>query len=113
MRDDQPNIRPKRRTAPAAAADRSGALVHPAQHGLTAVLRDLNRRPDQVLAPETWTLLQSIDRANRQGGWLDRLRTPVQRGESQRGGLSTKAGRFKILAPHEERSKGGQSCGCV
>ena len=49
---------------------------------LTAVLRDLNRRPDQVLAPETRTLLQSIDRPNRQGGWLDQLRTLVQCEES-------------------------------
>src|SRR5262245_1165205 len=46
---------------------------------LTAVLRDLSRRPDQVLAPETRTLLQSVDRPNRQGGWLDHLRVLVRR----------------------------------
>jgi DNA-binding MarR family transcriptional regulator len=45
---------------------------------LAAVLKDLNRRSDQVLAPETRTLLQSIDRPNRQGGWLDQLRALVQ-----------------------------------
>jgi predicted transcriptional regulator len=49
---------------------------------LTAVLRDLNSRPEQVLAPETRTMLQSIDRPNRQGGWLEQLRTLVQRDES-------------------------------
>jgi predicted transcriptional regulator len=49
---------------------------------LAAVLSDLNGRPDQVLAPETRTLLQSIDRPNRQGGWLEQLRALVQREES-------------------------------
>jgi predicted transcriptional regulator len=45
---------------------------------LTAVLKDLNRHPDQVLAPETHTLLQSVDRPNRRGGWLDQLRALVK-----------------------------------
>lgn len=49
---------------------------------LTAVLRDLSRRPDQVLAPETRTLLQSVDPHNRQGGWLDHLRVLVRRDAS-------------------------------
>ena len=46
---------------------------------LTAVLSDLNRRQDQVLAPETRALLQSIDSHNRHGGWLDHLRVLVRR----------------------------------
>jgi DNA-binding MarR family transcriptional regulator len=46
---------------------------------LTAVLSDLSRHPDQVLAPETRALLQSIDPHNRQGGWLDHLRVLVRR----------------------------------
>jgi len=50
------------------------------QHSLalTAVLRDLAGRPEQVLAPETRRVLQSIDRPNRQGGWLDYLRQLVR-----------------------------------
>jgi len=47
---------------------------------LTAVLSDLNRRQDQVLAPETRALLQSVDPHNRHGGWLDQLRVLVRRG---------------------------------
>ena len=46
---------------------------------LTAVLSDLSRRQDQVLAPETRALLQSVDPHSRQGGWLDHLRVLVQR----------------------------------
>ncbi len=46
---------------------------------LTAVLSDLSRRQDQVLAPETRALLQSVDPHNRQGGWLDHLRVLVRR----------------------------------
>jgi predicted transcriptional regulator len=46
---------------------------------LTAVLRDLSRHQDQVLAPETRALLQSVDPHNRQGGWLDHLRLLVRR----------------------------------
>jgi predicted transcriptional regulator len=46
---------------------------------LTAVLSDLSRRQDQVLAPETRALLQSVDSHNRQGGWLDHLRVLVRR----------------------------------
>src|SRR5215212_2457535 len=46
---------------------------------LTAVLSDLNRRQDQVLAPETRALLQSVDPYDRQGGWLDHLRVLVRR----------------------------------
>ena len=46
---------------------------------LTAVLSDLSRRPDQVLALETRALLQSVDPHNRQGGWLDHLRVLVRR----------------------------------
>jgi DNA-binding MarR family transcriptional regulator len=46
---------------------------------LTAVLSDLSERPDQVLTPETRALLQSVDRPNRQGGWLDHLRALVRR----------------------------------
>jgi len=46
---------------------------------LTAVLSDLNRSQDQVLAPETRALLQSVDPHNRHGGWLDHLRVLVQR----------------------------------
>jgi predicted transcriptional regulator len=41
---------------------------------LTAVLSDLSRRQDQVLAPETRALLQSVDARDRRGGWLDHLR---------------------------------------
>jgi hypothetical protein len=48
---------------------------------LTAVLGELSRHSYQLLAPETRTLLQSIDRPNRQGGWLDQLRALVQREE--------------------------------
>lgn len=50
------------------------------QHSLalTAVLRDLAGRPEQVLTPETRRVLQSIDRPNRQGGWLDYLRQLVR-----------------------------------
>jgi HTH-type transcriptional regulator, sugar sensing transcriptional regulator len=46
---------------------------------LTAVLDDLSRRPDQVLAPETRALLQSVDPHTRQGGWHDHLRVLVRR----------------------------------
>jgi DNA-binding MarR family transcriptional regulator len=51
------------------------------QHSLalTAVLSDLSRRQDQVLAPETRALLQSVDPHNRQGGWLEHLRVLVRR----------------------------------
>jgi DNA-binding MarR family transcriptional regulator len=49
---------------------------------LTAVLRDLSGRPDQVLAPETRALLQSVDQRNRRGGWLDHLRVLVRRDAS-------------------------------
>jgi len=51
------------------------------QHSLalTAVLSDLSRRQDQVLAPATRALLQSVDPHNRQGGWLDHLRVLVRR----------------------------------
>ncbi|HWQ12585.1 MAG TPA: helix-turn-helix domain-containing protein [Roseiflexaceae bacterium] len=45
---------------------------------LAAVLGDLSRRPDQVLAPETRTLLQSVDQPDRRGGWLDHLRVLVR-----------------------------------
>jgi predicted transcriptional regulator len=46
---------------------------------LTAVLSDLSRRQDQVLAPETRALLQSVDSHNQHGGWLDHLRVLVRR----------------------------------
>ena len=46
---------------------------------LAAVLSDLSRRQDQVLAPETRALLQSVDPYDRQGGWLDHLRVLVRR----------------------------------
>jgi predicted transcriptional regulator len=46
---------------------------------LAAVLSDLSRRQDQVLAPETRALLQSVDPHNRHGGWLDHLRVLVRR----------------------------------
>jgi predicted transcriptional regulator len=46
---------------------------------LTAVLRELSRRPGQALAPETRALLQSVDRRDRQGGWLDHLRALIRR----------------------------------
>jgi hypothetical protein len=46
---------------------------------LTAVLSDLSRRQDEVLAPETRALLQSVDPHNRQGGWLDHLHVLVRR----------------------------------
>jgi hypothetical protein len=46
---------------------------------LTAVLSDLSGRQDQVLAPETRALLQSVDTSERQGGWLDHLRVLVGR----------------------------------
>jgi predicted transcriptional regulator len=46
---------------------------------LTAVLSDLSRRQDQVLAPETRALLQAVAPHNRQGGWLDHLRVLVRR----------------------------------
>jgi predicted transcriptional regulator len=46
---------------------------------LTAVLSDLSRRQDQVLAPETRELLQSVDSRERHGGWLDHLRLLVRR----------------------------------
>jgi DNA-binding MarR family transcriptional regulator len=46
---------------------------------LTAVLSDLGQRQDQILAPETRALLQSVDARNQQGGWLDHLRALVQR----------------------------------
>ena len=46
---------------------------------LAAVLSDLSRRQDQVLASETRALLQSVDPHNRHGGWLDHLRVLVRR----------------------------------
>jgi HTH-type transcriptional regulator, sugar sensing transcriptional regulator len=46
---------------------------------LAAVLSDLSRRQDQVLAPETRALLQSVDPYDRQAGWLDHLRVLVRR----------------------------------
>jgi HTH-type transcriptional regulator, sugar sensing transcriptional regulator len=46
---------------------------------LTAVLSDLSRRQDQVLAPETRALLQLVDSPLRQGGWLDHMRVLIQR----------------------------------
>jgi predicted transcriptional regulator len=46
---------------------------------LTAVLSDLSRRQDQVLAPETRSLLASVDSRNRQGGWLDHMRALLHR----------------------------------
>ena len=46
---------------------------------LAAVLSDLSRRPDQVLASETRALLQSVDPHNRHGGWLEHLRVLVRR----------------------------------
>jgi hypothetical protein len=46
---------------------------------LTAVLSDLSRREDQVLAPETRALLRSVDTSERQGGWLDHMRVLVGR----------------------------------
>lgn len=46
---------------------------------LKAVLNDLSRRPDQVLAPETRTLLQSVDSGHQRGGWLNHLRVLVRR----------------------------------
>jgi predicted transcriptional regulator len=49
---------------------------------LTAVLSDLSGRQDQVLAPETRALLQSVDTSERQGGWLDHMRVLVGRDAS-------------------------------
>ena len=49
---------------------------------LTAVLRDLSERQDQVLAPETRALLQAVDSADRMGGWLNHMRTLVRRDAS-------------------------------
>lgn len=46
---------------------------------LMAVLSDLSARPDQVLAPETRTLLRLVDQPKWQGGWLDHLRVLVRR----------------------------------
>jgi DNA-binding MarR family transcriptional regulator len=46
---------------------------------LTAVLSDLSRRRDQVLEPETRTILRSIDLGDRHGGWLDLMRALIQR----------------------------------
>jgi predicted transcriptional regulator len=46
---------------------------------LAAVLSDLSRRQDQVLASETRALLQSVDPHNRHGGWLEHLRVLVRR----------------------------------
>lgn len=46
---------------------------------LAAVLSDLSRRQDQVLAPETRALLQSVDPHNRHGGWLVHLRVLMRR----------------------------------
>jgi len=46
---------------------------------LTAVLSDLNQHQDQVLAPATRALLQSVDPSDRRGGWLDQLRLLVRR----------------------------------
>jgi hypothetical protein len=46
---------------------------------LAAVLSDLSRCQNQVLAPETRALLQSVDPRNQHGGWLDHLRVLVRR----------------------------------
>ena len=46
---------------------------------LTAVLSDLSRRQDEVLEPETRTILRSIDARDRHGGWLDHMRALIQR----------------------------------
>lgn len=45
----------------------------------TAVLNDLTRHHDQVLEPETQALLRTVDPGNRSGGWLDQMRTLLQR----------------------------------
>jgi hypothetical protein len=46
---------------------------------LTAMLRELNSRPDHVLAPETQALLRSVDPVNQQGGWLNHMRALLRR----------------------------------
>jgi hypothetical protein len=43
------------------------------------LIRLSTKRQDQVLAPETRALQQSVDPHNRQGGWLDHLCVLVRR----------------------------------
>jgi predicted transcriptional regulator len=49
---------------------------------LTAVLSELRRRQEQAPEPETQALLQSLDTRTWRGGWLDQVRTLLQRGVS-------------------------------
>lgn len=45
---------------------------------LTAVLSDLGRHEDPVLAPGTRALLRSVDSREQHGGWLDHMRVLLQ-----------------------------------
>lgn len=47
---------------------------------LAAVLSDLGRYHEQLLAPETRALLESVEPRDRQSGWLDHMRALVRRG---------------------------------
>lgn len=47
---------------------------------LTVVLSDLSRHHEQILAPKTRALLESVEPRDQQGGWLDHLRALVRRG---------------------------------
>ncbi len=47
---------------------------------LTTVLRELSNRQDHTFEPETQALLRSIAPSDRQGGWLDYMRTLLGRG---------------------------------
>jgi HTH-type transcriptional regulator, sugar sensing transcriptional regulator len=49
---------------------------------LTAVLSELRSRQNHVLEPETQALLRSVDPSTWRGGWLDHMRTLLQRGTS-------------------------------